>query len=82
MLKNKVVTKDHLIKKIPLEAEDVVIQNHLLPSVHTNLIQCFYFLELQFDHGGLGTNDIPKIVLPIFVFPQEITEDLQQYQVP
>lgn len=77
MLKDKKIIKDHLIKKVALEAEDIVLQNHMLPSVSTNLIKCFYFLELQFDHGGLATNDIPKIVLPIFVFPQEITEDLQ-----
>ena len=68
-----------MIKKVPLEAEDIVLQNHMLPSAHTNLVQCFYCLELSFDHSGLGTTDIPKIILPIFVFPQEITEDLQQY---
>ncbi len=79
LLKNKKVTNTHMLKQTALEPEDVVMQNHMMPSVHTNLIQCFYFLELEFDHGGLGTNNIPKVILPIFVFPMDVSEDLHQY---
>lgn len=75
--KEKKIVREH--RKVPLEAEDVILQNYMTPSVNTNLIKCFYYLEIITDHGGLATNDLPKIIFPIFVFPQEIAEDLQQY---
>jgi hypothetical protein len=79
----KVVLSENPWNNKALEPEDIVLQSYLVPTVNTSLIKCRYFLEVSFAHSGLGVSEeIPKIVFPIYLFAPEIKEDFHRTEAP
>ncbi len=80
--KKDILTEKSWSKKA-LEPEDIVLQNYLVPTVNTTLIKCRYFLEMHFSHSGLlVSEEIPKIVFPIYMFAPSISEDFHRTEAP
>ncbi len=68
---------------MPLEKEDIILQDFLAPTVRGNLIKCLYFLEVSFTHAGLTMgSSIPKVVFPIYLFAPEINMVLHPIEAP
>lgn len=56
-------------KRKTLEAEDLFMLDKLLPTVHSDLINCQYYLQVEVVHKGMTLGSkLKPAVLPIYIF--------------
>jgi len=58
-----------LKKKKTLDPEVLILQELLVPTVHSDLINVNYFLEVHFGHKGMTFGSkLKPAVLPIYIY--------------
>ena len=60
------------------EVEDILLQQHILPTLVTANLECHYFVEVHFKHKGLigSSEQIPPLVFPVKIISQDFNEKL------
>lgn len=80
---SKYIQKYKKEKKKGIEAEEIALQELLLPSTRTALISCIYFLEIHFTHCGITLGSkIPPATMPLYIYAPSIPWHMHKIAIP
>jgi hypothetical protein len=72
-----------LKKKNTIDPEMIILQELLVPTVHSDLINVNYFLEIHFGHKGMTFGSkLKPAVLPIYIYAPIVPKSVLKFKKP